>query len=441
LQTISEAPRLVPWRSRGSLQRVAFGLLAAVAAARFMVVVHGGVELNRGDFYATMPPAYAEWLNPSLWNSEDLVDSWVFQRPVYLYGPTQYLTVAPLVYWLDTYQEIATVLLVVYGALIVLSVVIMRRAVDSFGPVAPGTGLAMAASTFAFLPLLQAYSQREFEVAVFFLKVCAVALVLHRREGLAAALAAYVTWFKFMPVLWFGYFIIRRWVHALVLFAAVSGVIWVSAELFLGLDRFTGLWEVIGKSWTETASLDALCADFGVHYSPFFQLGNNHSAGIRHALCRFQMHWPWLPAAPIYWALLAGMLAAFLIAFWRLERGPSLEPRAEAWRRALEVSMILLVTCGYFYAHYYYFGLLIVVINILLARYLMNRPPVRLAVLAIAYVVLTVFVIPVSVTSGIVGFDVYRTYMQSGLYFVGQIALIALVWFEYSQLARQRRLA
>jgi hypothetical protein len=388
-----------------------------------------------------MPPAYAEWLNPALWNSEDLVNSWVFQRPVYLSGPTQYLTVAPLVYWLDTYQEIATVLLVIYGVMIVLSVVIIRRAVDAFGPVAPGTGLAMAASTFAFLPLLQAYTQREFEVAVFFAKVCAVALLLRRREGLAAALTAYATWFKFMPVLWLGYFIIRRWRHALLLFVAVSGGIWLSAGLFLGLDRFTGLWELIGKLLADNTAPGALCADFGVHYSPYFQLGNSHSAGIRHALCRFEMHWPWLAAAPIYWTLLTGMLATFLIAFWRIERGPSLEPRVEAWRRALEVSMILLVTCGYFYAHYYYLGLLIVVINILLARYLTNRAPVRLGVLGLAYVVLSAFVIPVSLASLIAGFDVYRTYMQYGLYFIGQIALIGLVWFEYWQLSRQPRLA
>lgn len=406
------------------------------------MVMHGAIELNRGDFYATMPPAYAEWLNPALWNDEYLSRSWVFQRPEYLYGPTQYLSVAPLVYAFDTYRAIAGVLLVLYAAMIVVSVEITRRAAERFGPAPAGTGMAMAASTFAFLPLLQAYSQREFEIVVYFGSVCALYLVLQRREGLAAAVAGYVTWFKFLPVLWLGYFVLRRWARAVAVFLLVTALIWAAAYAFLGLDKFTGLWEVVDKSLGEGLLPGAMCDNFGLHYSPYYQLGNTNSAGIRHALCRFQMWWPWFPAPWIYWVLLTTMLVTFLYTFSRLERGPVLDERTESWRRALEISMVIIMTCGYFYAHYYYLGLLVIVINLLLARYLGGGGrAVRLAILLGAYAFLSVFVIPPSISSRLVGFDTYHGYMRHGLYFIGQVALIGLVWFEYWRIAPASRAA
>lgn len=425
-----------PTRARTLL----LGALAAVALARFALVVYAGIEFNRGDFYATMPPAYAEWLNPALWNDDYLSRSWVFQRSEYLYGPTQYLSVAPLVYAFDTFQQIADVLLVLYGALIAGSVVIMRRAVERFGPAPTGTGMAMAASTFAFLPLLQAYSQREFEIVVFFGSVCALYLVLARREGLAAAVAGYVTWFKFLPVLWFGYFVLRRWNTAVAAYLAVTALIWAAAYAWLGLDRFTGLWEVIETTLGSKLSTSAVCANFGVYYSPYYQLGNTNAAGISHALCRFQMWWPWFPAPALYWLLLTAMLAAFLYSFWRIERGPALDERTEAWRRALEISMVIIVTCGYFHAHFYYLAMLLIVINLLLARYLAGGTrAVRLAILLAAYAFLTAFVIPPALSSRIIGVDAYQGYMRHGLYFIGELALIGLVWFEYWRIASVRR--
>ena len=59
------------------MKRVPFGRLAAClvlacAVVRFAGVVASGVTaVTYGDFAATLPGAYAERLNPTLWNSPD----------------------------------------------------------------------------------------------------------------------------------------------------------------------------------------------------------------------------------------------------------------------------------------------------------------------------------------------------------------------------------
>ena len=79
----------------------------------------------------TLPGGYAETLNPTLWNSPDLVIPHMEIRQyfadaerdgarTYLYGPMQYLTLYPMVF-LDSYAAIAHLLLVVYVGLILLT--------------------------------------------------------------------------------------------------------------------------------------------------------------------------------------------------------------------------------------------------------------------------------------------------------------------------------
>src|SRR5437868_14309129 len=92
-------------------------LAVLLAALRVAGAVHSARISVGGDFAATMPGAYAETLNPRLWNSADLQGSWGFQKRLYLYGPTQYLTLYPIVF-LDSYAQIAAVLLWVYGGVL-----------------------------------------------------------------------------------------------------------------------------------------------------------------------------------------------------------------------------------------------------------------------------------------------------------------------------------
>ena len=47
-------------------------------------------------------------------------------------------------------------------------------------------------------------------------------LLLNDRRGPAAALLAYVAWFKYIPLLFAGYLLLRKWWRELAVFAAVS---------------------------------------------------------------------------------------------------------------------------------------------------------------------------------------------------------------------------
>src|ERR1043166_369248 len=71
-------------------------LAAALAAGRLLMMAIGPNISTHGDFFATLPGAYVEALNPTLWNSEDLRSAWGFHQRLYFYGPTQYLTLYPI---------------------------------------------------------------------------------------------------------------------------------------------------------------------------------------------------------------------------------------------------------------------------------------------------------------------------------------------------------
>src|SRR5438132_13718701 len=85
-------------------------LVALVLVGSRAAMLRYGTDLSgRGDFFATLPGAYVQSLNPTLWNSKDLQMAMGFHRPFYIYGPTQYLTLYPMAF-LDSYAQIAAVL-------------------------------------------------------------------------------------------------------------------------------------------------------------------------------------------------------------------------------------------------------------------------------------------------------------------------------------------
>lgn len=55
-------------------------VLLVLALVRFGQVASTGLTYSVGDFYSTLPGAYVETFNPTLWNSPDLVDE-VGRRP------------------------------------------------------------------------------------------------------------------------------------------------------------------------------------------------------------------------------------------------------------------------------------------------------------------------------------------------------------------------
>ena len=407
----------------------------AFAILRFASAANSSLQYDRGDFFATMPPAYAEQVNPALWNSSDLSGSWVFQRRVYLYGPTQYLAIAPLVYAFDSYQQISRFLLAFYGVLIVGSAFLLRSALQRIEPMPAGTGALVIAATLGFFPLLQAYAQREFEIVVFAATVAGLYFMIRRREWIAGALFGFITWFKFLPLLWFFLIAMRRWAKAVVAFLAISALVWLAAYVWFGLGDFDHLWDLAGQELTK-GSGSSLCADFGSPYLIGLANANTTYAGVRFALCRFGSWYSWLPISPIYVALVGTLLITFLVAFWRLERQPAASARDESWRRALEASVVIIMTSGFFYSHYYYLSLLAIVVSVLVARYAVTGDGwLRPIALGVAYVLLTAFVLPPSVSSRLIGADVFRDYMRLALYFYGEMILIALVFSEYWSLS------
>jgi hypothetical protein len=140
----------------GLLARWGWAALIALAVCRLGGAGYAGLNNNRGDFYATLPGAYAQTLNPSLWNSPDLRSADGYQRDEYLYGPTQYLTILPLVFF-DSYDAIARFLLFFYALLICFSAYVMWKAFRPVNTEGLGGAAAVFTSTILFLPLLQAY--------------------------------------------------------------------------------------------------------------------------------------------------------------------------------------------------------------------------------------------------------------------------------------------
>lgn len=407
-------------------------VLLAAGLLRFAMAVQSGLANDRGDFFATMPGAYAETLNPALWHSEDLSRSWAFQRRVYLYGPTQYLTLAPAVYLFDTYRTLARALLPVYAVLILLTAWMLWKSFIAIRPVRGGLAATVGA-TLLFFPILQALLQREFEIVILFVSTAALYCAVRRRTTITGALVAYMAWFKLFPLLWVPYLLLRRWWRAALAFAAVSVIILGTTHLWLGLGRFESVWDVSARFLTARSSTAALCAEW-TPAERRFAIVNHTFADVPWALCRFADWWPVVSAPAIYAVILALTSAVFLITFWRLERGGPLDAGDEGWRRLLEISTMAIASSVFVHAQYYYLGLLIIPLGALLLWYMSAPRPgwVRPALWTVAYVTLGAFVLPLSLLSKLIGTEFWALYMRHGLYFIGEILILALVLWEYA---------
>lgn len=417
----------------GGWRTWAWRVLIVLALSRFAVVVYTGTEVNRGDFYATLPGANVEALNPTLWNSPDLADSWGFKRPVYLYGPTQYLTLLPVMWFVDTYAQVERFLLWAYALVIALLIYLLWRAGRLIQPDANGLAPALLLTAAFFLPLQIAYLQREFEVVVVCTTAGALLAMLARRDRLSGALLGYVTWFKFFPLVWVLYLLIRRRGAALLGFGAMSLVLAMATWGLLGFQGFWAVIDVVGLQYDRSTGAFGMCAEWLSPLSRFHAEHNTTWVDARWALCSLNSRWSWLPAFPLYLALLLACGGLFLFGFVRLERGEQLPVRLEAWRRGLEVGLVVMASSTLFHAHYYYLSLLLVPLSVLLARYLADGEGRwwRRAAWIGAYLSLTAFAIPISILSNATGLDFWWTFMANTLYFPGVLVLLGLLFWEY----------
>lgn len=413
---------------RESVKHHGILLLLVLAVARFALVFESGFRFSIGDFHATLPGPYAEAVNPTLWRSADLGNV-LGRQPAYLRGPTQYVTMYPLVYF-DSYATIAAFLLAAYGLVILLvAEVTFRMLRDVTGE--PLARAPLFITTMCYFPLLQAWLGREFEVMI----VAAFALVFwaaarNRLAGMGALLA-YVTLYKYLPVIAVPYLIVRRWWRSLFFFAATSAVLIGTAHWLVGLRGFVSN-HIPGMAvglFTTLTSTKAFC-DGPIPLLRFFEQGQD--VGVRTALCRISQAVP-LPPAAAYLALVALVLGTSLFGFWRLEHAASLPKRSEQWRRIWELSLVVIVSTTFFYGHYYYLGVLILPLNAIMVR--LTRGPTRkwtpLGLAVLAYMLLSAFLVPPSFVSRITGTDVWRLYFLTVAYFPGQLIVLGLVLHQY----------
>ena len=410
------------------LKKYLVGALLVLAVARFAVAFEAGTRFYRGDFYASLPGAYAETVNPALWNSPDL-ENIQSRSAAYLRGPTQYLTLYPLVY-LDTYQAIARVLLVVYALAIVLIAVLMHRLLrDVHGE--PVAWAPVVISTLLFFPLLQAWMAREFEVLIVLAFTLALLAVVRQRLALLGGLLAYVTLYKYLPLVAVPYLIARRWWASLAGFVAVGGAMLALAHWLFGLEGFVNnhIPGMATGQLTSLASTNAFC-DGLVPLLRYTETGQGVS--VRIALCGLSRVVPFSP--PVAFIVLALLTAGLSIyGFVRLERAGPLPVRSERWRRVWELSVIVLVVSTFFYAHYYYLAALILPVNALLV--FLTRGPVwpwrQLSLWARAYWLLAGFLVPPSFASRLLGIDLWRLYFLSLAVLPGTLILLGLVLWQY----------
>ena len=410
--------------------------LLVIAICRLAFVAYSGLEFNRGDFYATLPGAYAESLNPELWRSPDLQDASGYDRPAYLYGPSQYLAILPLIFF-DSYQAIATFLLVFYAILIALSAEVMWRSARLLGAPPTHGRVAVFASTFMFFPVLVAFVQREFEVVILFVATCALHALLLGRQVVGGALVAYITWFKFFPLAFLPYFALRSWKRSVIAYALVSIALLGITHAWLDLRRFGTVVELAGAETIAVVSPDEFCGTWSRPETRRYGVANETRVNVQWALCRFEAQWPWLNAQWLHAGLLTLILAVFATGYRRLQRHGALDPACERRRVAVEVGLVLIVPWMFLHAHYYYLSVAIIPLNVLLVRYLSERHVGgwnSLAIWACTYCLLGAFVVPPTILSNTLEVDFWHRYMQSGIYLFGELLLLGLLLWEYVKL-------
>ena len=208
----------------------------AVVSIRIASTIWAAVWNTHGDYYASLPGTYVKTVNPVLWDSPDMRGAMGYHLDTYYHGPTQYLTLYPVAF-LDSYEQIAWVLLPIYAVALALAWLCLFRALSLL---APGERIALPlfASTFLFFPLLQSFIQREFEVVTLVVMSFALWQLVRNRRAVAAACFGYVAWFKYIPLLFLGYFALRGWIKAVAVFIAASIAILLLTHAAFGLPEF-----------------------------------------------------------------------------------------------------------------------------------------------------------------------------------------------------------
>lgn len=427
-------------------RRLFAALVLAAAILRFLSIAYAGLHITHGDFFQSFPGPNAKHLNPTLWNDPELITAVGHVQEKYFYGPSEYLLLYPLNF-LPSFNAIAQVLLVVYALAIIGLIWLMTKTLTADERADPVVFAQVLCVTFMFSPLLRAYIQREFEIPLILMVSAATYLLVTRRELLASGILAYSAWFKFWPLLFLAYFLVRRRYKATLVFLAVSAAVLGLAEVVFDLDKFllfapaNGVlgsvlearptFELVGSPGSEIFEGRGSCRVWGDR--------QEMAASIHWGLCGLSRRLIWFPARDVFYALCFVTGGLFLVACMKLDRGHALSRADAKWRVILEMSLVSVAGTLLVHNEYHWLGILVMPLSALLFRYVWQaRSVTRLALLAICYVVLAAFVVPVSVLSRLVDVDVARWYSDNGIYMYGELMLIGLLLWEYCELAVRR---
>jgi len=420
-----------------------------LAAIRLATLVTGTDFSLRGDFFATLPGAYVESLNPRLWNAEDLRLAWGFHRPFYYYGPTQYLTLYPMAL-LDSYKQIAVGLSLVYAAVLAAAIYVLWRLANEVGHARPWGVFILA---IAFAPLLQAYFHFEFEIVVFFVIVAATWLLVRRRDAWAGALLGYIAWFKIWPLIFVGYFVLRRQWKAAGAFVLASVLTLGISQVLFGLDRFLILNPALARSipgrvFFAATLLAPLEVGFDSKLGPENATGDGFCKGwvrsdetyvsARWGVCGLIFRYQWRNAVLVFYATQLLLGALFLIGFAAAETRADLDPTGRACRIVCEISLLIIGAALMLIAHFYYFLFLLIPTCVLAYRFIARSEWIKLGWLAVAYGVLGGLILPALLVSRLLGQSFWAFYSGRSVYLVGLSMLTALIMWEYLSLGFTR---
>ena len=422
--------------------------LALCGALRFGIAVHHMPHGARGDYAATLPGAYVKAINPVLWSSPDLQYSYVYHRDLYVYGPAQYLLLYPTAF-LDSYAQIANVLGYAYAGLLAVTIAVLARVIADGRTRYLAVLGAVAGIVLLFPPIYQVYIQREFEIVALLCLVLSTYLLIARRDGWAGALMGFIAWFKLWPVAFAAYFLAKRQYRALAAFVFVSCLTLGLGQLVFGLDRFmilspSAASSVYGSRFIlaslipplEGATFMAKAGDansaVGQGFCGTWYQSEQTAVGVRWAICRLAYANRWLPAPEMFYAMTIILALAALCAFIRIQRKNTLTEGEHRWSTIWEMSLVTMGAALMLSAHYYYFVFLTLPLTAMAYHLAHAGQMVKLAALGGAYCLLSVFLIPLTLGSSVLGIDLWRFYVEHAIYLYGEIILVALVLWEYT---------
>lgn len=437
-----------PQEGRGHGRAIA-AVCLAIGAVYLAKGIVRGLTFTQGDFYFTMPGEYARRLNPALWNSPDMQVALQYNHGQYYYGPSQYLTLFPVVFF-NSYQQIATALLAVYPIVLLAACAMLVKLLKGQVGQVGWMAAAIFAMAFAFLPLTQSLVQREFEVVAFLALVAACVLIVRGHEAAGGVAVAYLTWFKYWPIVLLASFVLHRRVKGLAAFAGASAALFLAAQLVFGLNHF-----IIGKTVTIVGGLvrplgggevlypvierGALKSDFCRQWVQ----GRGTEADVRWALCGVEDRWPWLSAKAVFGMLAVATAALFTWGAVMLERRRA-DTETVKWATIWEFSILTMAGVAFVHAHYYYYIVLLLPLAALLHWYVTRPQPGRafkIAIWSVVYVLLNALMVPTSWLSALLQRDAWQAYLDSGLCLLGTLLLLGLVLWEFVQLARRAQAA